>query len=685
MWSQLNKTDRRILSTAILLMLLMLYFLYDDSLILPSDNSKNLQAIGHLSQADRDVRRKISKQFMWRSARPKDRLHIGDSVFTGQNSKVTIDLKDGRTLTLQENSLVVFNTTGDQLSLDLRFGQVSGQISGCLKMTLKGEEREVCGDGSELKLDSDGVVQKKIEPQLKDGISWIASPPAEFFHYKNNMPMRLSWKSELKFGRFKVQFSRQPDFRETAYEVRTRTREVITRGYPVTGDYFIRIQGEDIKGRAIAFSKPQKISIRELQPPVITTPLAQAKTRIPKNVDGELLQSNQIAVEWTYPLKNTRFDFQISQKKDFSELLLETQVISGFQSLTPPLESGQYYVRVRQNISTGEAERPWSAIVPFTVQIEPTPELPAPKLLTSRFDYLAPQDEPLKVQWEPVTGAHQYQLEVAKSPDFIESKVYTSGEGEVTVPDLEPGRFFFRIRAETAKGTTSKPSAIGQWEVKLKKPILNPVEPITVMGKTPEDPGDPQKIPVSWMDLKYAESYQIQVSKHPDFKVAQEFQSQTPTAEVIMPAPGDYYWRVRATTAKGRPTSRFSVPGQLKYNLKVPLATPEMIEPFDEMTLFFQKKMSPYIWFEWKTVRQATRYNLEIALDPQFNQKVVSVTSKSRRYLLKEPLPQATLYWRIQAQGDDDRISHWSAPRKMTVFSGRAPANLRRPASPKRN
>jgi hypothetical protein len=104
------------------------------------------------------------------------------------------------------------------------------------------------------------------------------------------------------------------------------------------------------------------------------------------------------------------------------------------------------------------------------------------------------------------------------------------------------------------------------------------------------------------------------------------------------------------------------------------LAQPVLVEPFDDATLFFQQNVSPYLWFEWKSVRQATEYHLEISTDPDFNDKVLSLKTPAIRYLVKKPLPQTALYWRVQAL-NEEKQSFWSRTQRVQIFSGRAPAS----------
>lgn len=114
MFHNFNKTDRRIIGIASFLVLLALYFLYDDTLLTSFDNDSNQPVLGELSILENDVRYKFSKRFAWKTARSQEAVRLGDSIFTGKSSKAKIDFKDGRSLEIQPNSLVVITNAGDK-------------------------------------------------------------------------------------------------------------------------------------------------------------------------------------------------------------------------------------------------------------------------------------------------------------------------------------------------------------------------------------------------------------------------------------------------------------------------------------------------------------------------------------------------------------------------------------------
>src|SRR6185312_13789315 len=153
-----------------------------------------------------------------------------------------------------------------------------------------------------------------------------------------------------------------------------------------------------------------------------------------------------------------------------------------------------------------------------------------------------------------------------------------------------------------------------------------------------------------------------------------QFVAREPASEITVQHPGEMFWRVKPLDREGQPLSSFSDNGNMNYILKVPLTDPILSEPANDITLYYQRREASYVWLEWNPVQEATSYLIEVALDKNFEQKVMSAQSPTPHYLVKENLPSGKLYWRVRAAGDFQRMSWWSDPREMNIYSGRAPA-----------
>lgn len=669
MQSPLNRTDRRILTAALLLLLISLYLMYDDAILFPENTTSGKTLVGKVERTEEDVRRKRSRQFAWKSARSKDQLFSGDSIFTGEKSSVEIAFQDGRKLILSENSLVVFNSLGNQL--DLNF-----QIQGCVIAVVNGKKTEICGDNSTVQLDNKGleVLEGDAKEQVAEAakITWQEAPRSEFYHWKRNQTLRLSWAATGTFGRYQVQFSKSQDFTKVEFQEKSLKRNLRSNDYPSKGRYFVRVEGQDLNGKPLAYSPPVAVQFIEADIPRLTQPTKDQIFEFARNADSELLEPNQVAMTWAYQKPEMPFELQISKTSEFTEIL-STLEGKGLKAASPKLEPGQYFVRVRDRAMATKEEPVWSESIPFEVAFGEPRALAAPILLTKKISHRLPAEKDPVIRWQKVQSASKYVVETSRTPDFENSAEFETENLEAMNRKLFPGKSYFRVSAISPKGNRGLP-AIGEITVGSEIPVLAPIEPRVVLGKSPEDPGDPQEFPVSWTPIKVADSYLIEVSSDKEFTAPKKYQSRDPSSFVTMQAPGEAFYRVRPLDVDGTPLTAYSKPGLLNYILKVPLATPDLKEPFNQVTLFFQKTTEPYFWMEWSPVRQADLYILEVSKQPDFSQKVLTIETKQSRYLVKEVLPQGKLYWRVRAYGDSGRESAWSPPNEMSVFSGRRPA-----------
>ena len=103
-----------------------------------------------------------------------------------------------------------------------------------------------------------------------------------------------------------------------------------------------------------------------------------------------------------------------------------------------------------------------------------------------------------------------------------------------------------------------------------------------------------------------------------------------------------------------------------RYDLRNPLATPELIRPFSETTVFLQKQDNPYLWLDWKPVTDAEIFTVEIATDADFKEVIWKEKTDRNRFLLEKRIPNGRYYWRVKANADKgDTDSDWSVANRF--------------------
>jgi hypothetical protein len=548
-----NETDRKILIIAALVLLVFSLLLYDDSFLLKWTHPHQ-KVIANIISVDNDVRQKFSSEFSWQTAQSRHPIYFGDSIFTGDNSHVWVELLDGSQFSINENSLVVFNMTAEQLQFALKTGTLNEQLKGFVSLDSKPK-------------------------------------------------------------------------------------------------------------KPVSSSRPNLA----LEPPQITYPEKDSTIFVKIDHHGQPISTNAIRISWRQK-KISRYELQISNDQDFKNLLAKQQVTAKSVN-SPALSPGKYFVRVKE----ATAQNAWSSTVQFQIKYSLPAQLKAPQLELPHMVYRVPNKNPLRINWKAVDGAAQYEVAISNTPEFIQKTAFTATQATLTLHQFDAGRFYYRVTPmSTVNG--SGESAIGQLTIISDRPVLDPVPLRETKARDENDLGDPVDIPVSWSSNPVAKKYLIELSDTDDFKSAKKYESESPSTVVNVPKIGSYFWRVRPFDRKGKPLSDFSDNGIVHYKFKDGPLPPHLVEPLNEMTLFFQSANITPFWLEWRPSKQAANYILEVSSDKEFSNVVISQNLKTPRWLIKKKIPDGTLFWRVKTISSDNKESTWSETRTFQLFSGRAPA-----------
>lgn len=124
------------------------------------DTSKPLMGI--VTEKINDTRYKNSATILWVNARKKQNVRAGDSLFTGANSRTHVELKNGNEMTLDQNTLVVFNETK---LMDLNMGNFRFKVDGKMELSVQGQPTIIEGNGSDIQI----IVPKEkgAKPQVR--------------------------------------------------------------------------------------------------------------------------------------------------------------------------------------------------------------------------------------------------------------------------------------------------------------------------------------------------------------------------------------------------------------------------------------------------------------------------------------------------------------------------------------
>lgn len=177
-----DRTDRALMSISLIIFLICLLFLNDENLFKKlfgyAKNNNETPPIGKIIFAENDIRHRIDQSITWEKASSKQSIHLGDSVFTGLASRLSIELSQGGKIDLNENSLVKF-TKDNQIEIpNFMLGSFKLSANQDIKIALNGKVYEIQAKNSEIKIDFKnnipqlsllrGKAQIKINGKIKD-------------------------------------------------------------------------------------------------------------------------------------------------------------------------------------------------------------------------------------------------------------------------------------------------------------------------------------------------------------------------------------------------------------------------------------------------------------------------------------------------------------------------------------
>lgn len=712
--SRFGQTEKAIFAIAFMTLLAFSYFLYDDSLLFPKENNRQLELIGDVTTSLNDVRRKNLDTFTWIPASRKDAVYQNDSIFTGDDSEATVQLQDGSQIKIQPNSLITLNLKNGQMNLDLRYGNLVGELAKGSSLTVKSGTDEIkleskadapekpkiqfnkTHSGSvDLKLISGNVKysdKKKSTPKVlpqntvvaitkKGEVKQLEKPQIELKTADNanilrvtpDAPLSFEWNGKGDIAQYEMELSPSEEFSSIAFSKHSKAPQTQVTDPLAPGSYYWRVKALDHNGQVATTSTIHRMTISHLSGPQIVSPqqAQQISLEIKGNNQEPLASATEIQWRAHEHLKN--FKWQIASDAEFKNILKEENTNSQV-ALSPKLPSGTYWVRV-QGKTESQTESPWSEPVSFSLNLV-AQKLERPKtpiLITKNVNFKVPSAKDRnpasptapKMAWKPVLQTKNYILQISKDITFKEAEKYDLNSTNAAWSQYRPGKYFYRVYARGFNGLISDPSETGTIDVQVGELTLNPLQPISHIGPSPT----PQETSISWSEVPFAKSYLVQFDKSKDFNSPQQLEYTSNSGLLKLSEPGLYHVRVQARTDNNEPLSDFSNVEEVLYRFRSPLAAPLLTEPFNSASIFLQNEMEPFIWLEWKKVKGATSYRIEISDKPDFSKVLITQSLKTNRFLIKENIPLGKIYWRVRAESSDDtEISDWTEKREFTLY-----------------
>ena len=711
----LNRADKIFLCIATLIVAIFSYLLYDDSLLF-SDNTESLhEKIGIIYQIENDVRLKPASAFAWRSAGKKVSVHDKDRIFTGERSEVTIQLTDGSMINLKENSLVTLTLKNGEMALDLKFGDFTGELSenSKLKVTAGKEEFNLQGEKSttnektivilnksrsgqmDIKLEQGAAsvktknqtktleinrsvpLEAKLEENPQPEVQSLVADKIVFRQLKAGDPLTFNWTSTKKVPQYKIEISRDPSFKELAWTGRSTTEKISSPFRAGDGEFFWRVKALTVSGQELNKSATQSFKVIRMDRPVLTSPSLEQSLTFEMKIDTEDADlKGSFKIAWTPVEDSKKYRYQIASDTQFQNLITD-QWVEDVEALSPLLFTGQYFVKVRAE-KDPERFSAWTETHSVKMIVNKEVRPPAPVLVKNKIQFnpatsetRTPSSElPVpNLSWQKPEGITQFKVQVAKSKNFSNSKVYTITSDQFDLKDYKPGTSYFRVFSMSPRGLASLPSEVGTISVSFLDPKIIPMKDLVINGSDKTLPAPASEMLVGWSAVPGAKQYLLELDKTESFENPKQFEVNNTTVPILLDKPGTFHVRVTALDLNGQALSRRSPLEKFNYIYRVPLSIPLLIEPYDKTTVFLQQDTDAFVWLEWKTIQDAKNYQLDISISPSFEKLTLSTQTKEPRYLIKGKLPPGKLYWRVRAISEKEELSSdWTGPREFSIL-----------------
>ncbi|GAB5464924.1 MAG: hypothetical protein Kapaf2KO_03600 [Candidatus Kapaibacteriales bacterium] len=360
----------------------------------------------------------------------------------------------------------------------------------------------------------------------------------------------------------------------------------------------------------------------KLQAPELVTPI---DLRVGFALDGML--------EWKPTDGADTYVIEISEDSTFASVaqsfpaVADTIVMAdGLKNLTT------YYWRAKAENSKGNFSD-WSSTGSFV-------SILSPPLLVSPSNGENKVTVNVIFNWDDVTSAKEYTLQVSKSSDFSADTetVNNIPDSENQVGFLEfQTQYYWRVAAVDSMDNSSEWSEV--WSFTTGLPAVELVSPSNNLFNTEYE------LKLVWNGLDIAQEYDLEVSLNPD--MSSPFVSENGTSNLSYDIAGlepytTYYWRIRGNSNGEKGTW-----SQI-WSFRTRMTGLTLLTPTDEERLSVNSTT-----LTWDRPEGVTQYDILVTNDPGQQDTLYSFTSRTDNRLSVNGLSDGTYYWMVRGYNED--------------------------------
>ena len=459
---------------------------------------------------------------------------------------------------------------------------------------------------------------------------------------KISTPVKLKWGMQVKSNYFDIQIAQDKSFDDlTINLIDYDSTQIIISDLNDNELYYWRVRAK-VSKTITYWSDIYSFSTTQLKPDTV---IAESP------VDSTNDASIPVAFSWRQAYLANSYQLQISDSNGFSffsdtSVTDTTILLSNFNSGT------DYYWRIRSVNDSGFSS--WSVINNLNIGVG---GFEGP-LLIFPDNNAVDLGEQLKLTWETMKGADNYQLQIAYSNDFVDIFIDTTEvmDEELLVQGLENGmNYFWRVRA------TDSESASTWYEVYSFSTAILPPNKISIIQ--PASSSEDIDLPVTfiWKQAVTADYYELKFGDTEELSNSITLSDITDTTVTLENLNYDsrYFWKVRGINLLD------NGPWSEVYSFSTGLPIPDfpvLVHPQNDDDL------RPPIRFGWNSTEFTDSYHLQVSQDELFKNIVFDSTLSKQTVEIAALDEIKKYYWRLKSI---NRLftSEWSEVRNFNLIS----------------
>lgn len=348
---------------------------------LPASGREAGLAIGRVKTATAGVRSRNDGTLVWYRLDAGDAIYDGDGVFAGDDAQTLIQLGDGSSIEVGENSLVVVQrrAKSEEAAVTLKRGSVTGSSRGSLLVNAGGSQVDledgargtvrVAGNGARVQVAAGtarvgaselGQGSRAMlgggEARLESTATIELVSPEDGARAVRGRAVTFAWREHPGAGPYTLEIAKDADFAEIVAKTEVAALSVEVKLDPGIVSWRVR--------RGTGSSLDRRLVVEAPAAPVLYRPRAGEAVYLP---DGA---APEIAFAWTPIAGAPRYALEIAREEKTVVLADAEQSVWFHRGR---LDEGRHCVRVRA--AGGE----WSA--PSCFEVVGAERLRAPKLM----------------------------------------------------------------------------------------------------------------------------------------------------------------------------------------------------------------------------------------------------------------------------------------------------------------